>query len=424
MKIINYVFKAKIFFDRYKKIILRPDNKLKKLDKELIDILLISADANKMLKKDNSYIDKYLDAIWILCNENNINAIHLSRPPAQIYGSKTYSNSFSINKKYFLAYILDIIKGVNLEKDKLRLKSHRVKLFKKILIDVNPRAILTINYLAELCLAARDLKIPLVEVLHGKGYTIDPKNWLCRGFDKTIFPTHVISYDEVSSSLIREKLPEVEILQVEDLSFRLYESTLFKTPNNFEPIHYVKKILVTLEWGYAGEKVSLNGYLKDGLLPNGLFDAIKLAGSEIFWTIRLHPVQMAAKKEIYIEQKKYLKNLFLSFKNVKLETSPKSFIYQSLSEADIHLTVSSMSAYEAAQMGKVTLLTGSLGNPEFKDLIASKWAYRINDDSETILKWITEPPKPPMQKFFLSRDSMTAEELIDKLLQLKMSPNK
>jgi hypothetical protein len=377
----------------------------------------MSSDADKTSRVNNVYIDKYLDSLLPLCDKRNINWVHISRPPSKIFGANTFSCAYSINKRYFFAILLDLVNGISLEIDeqRFRSKSHRIKLFKKILLNLNPSVILTIDYLAEICIAAEDLKIPLVEVLHGKGYSLDPKYWLYRGPKRNIHPKYVICYDQITTDLIKLTQPDIELLQVEDLSLRLFHSrSLEKSRQPNLP----KNVLVTLQWGYAGEIESLIGVLKDGVLPNGLLAAINIAGNNVHWTLRLHPVQIAEENSIYVNQKKYLFSLFRSFKNVKLELEHSKFIYESLSASDIHLTVSSMSAYDAAQVGKITLLTDSLRDPEFTDLIEKKWAFRINDDGESIFKWVMNSPTPPQLKYSLNSNSVTAEELINRLLNL------
>jgi hypothetical protein len=301
LTLINNTFR---FLGQYLRVLFIQENQIKKNFKK-IDILFMSSDANKMSKVDKKYADKYLDSLLTLCDEKSVNWVHISRPPSKIFGAKTFSNAYSINKSYFLATLLDLLNRISLERgeQRFRSKSYRVKFFKKILVDLKPRVVLTIGYLTELCIAAEDLKIPLVEVLHGKGYSRDPRYWLCRGPARNIHPPYVVCYDQITADLIKLKLPDVELLQVEDLSLRLFQSSSFDNSSRPKLPKNVRNVLVTLQWGYAGEIESLSGQLRDGLLPNGLLDAINLAGSRVHWTLRLHPVQIAKENNIYTNQK-------------------------------------------------------------------------------------------------------------------------
>lgn len=361
---------------------------------------MFSADENKMQKNHGKYFDKFLDPIGIVCDQNSINWIHVSRPLAKIYGKKSFSNAYEINKEYLLAYFLDSVLKYDAEIDELKYnsKSFRVQLFNRLLIKIKPKAILSINYLPELALAAKNLNIPLIEVLHGKGYTTKPTDWLTHGKNNLIFPSHVASFDSVSSDLIRRELPKINVIDVEDIPFNFYkEQSLSENLVIFKKNRL--RVLVTLQWGFDGEVKSLNGILNDGLLPNGLIGAIKELGDKFDWRIRLHPVQMHESLKLYSKQKRYLKSVFRGMDNVSLELTPEKNIYESLGNVDFHITTGSMTVFEAAQMNVVSLVLNKSLDGAFDEISKSNWLYFAEDSSKEIVNWLLEQPKKPDRSY-------------------------
>jgi hypothetical protein len=357
-----------------------------------VEVIMMSGDANKMIKVEEKYFDKILDFFIIEFDKIGIKWAHLAHPPAKIYGEKTFSNSYTINRSYTLALLFDLVFGIKDEDaHQYKTNSKLVKIYRNFFINSMPKVILTIGSRPEITIAAQSLRIPVIEVLHGKGYTYDPKIWLATGQKRNIFPDYVISYDSTSSKTLRNNSKKLKIIDSFDPFFDYYRKGSLGKLSLFKEKEPTINVLLSLTWGYGGEIEELSGLLSDGILPNGLIDSIEVLSAKVNWTIRMHPVQMSNDKKLYKKQKRYLSKIFLKYPNVKLELEPGNSIYSSLEHQDVHISFDSMSVYEAAQMGMTSyLIAYKLKNDKYADLIDSGYVKLIQDRSMDICKAILD----------------------------------
>ena len=357
-----------------------------------VDVIMMSGDADKMTKVQGKYFDRILDFFAFEFDRVGLQWAHLAHPPAKIYGKKTFSNSYTINRSYIVALLFDLVHGITDQDEQLYKRNSRlVKIYKNFFINSMPKVVLTINARPEILIAAQSLSIPVVEVLHGKGYTSDPKIWLAIGQKRNIFPDYVISYDSTSTKTLERNAKNLKVIESFDPSFEKYSELSLKESSFFEDKKTTIKVLLSLTWGYGGEIEELHGILQDGILPNGLIEAVGILGSTVKWTIRLHPVQMTSGKKLYRKQRKYLSRVFLKYPNVKLESEPGNSIYKSLELHDVHISFDSMSVYEAAQMGKTSyLIAYKINDDKYSDLIDLGYVKLIQDRSIDICNAILD----------------------------------
>jgi hypothetical protein len=154
--------------------------------------------------------------------------------------------------------------------------------------------------------------------------------------------------------------------------------------------------LVTLQWGYAGEDKDFSGIVSNGFFYKEIEFLIKKR-ADYCWHFRLHPSQMRGrefKRAIFFIQNLAKNNLNVTWKN----TSAVPLI--SVANAcDAHLTLSSMSSYEVAAIGKPTMILcpkmredGKYVN-YFNDLLAEGYALKADFDNNLIEKWIDNSSK-------------------------------
>lgn len=357
-----------------------------------VDFLMMSSDADKTTVADNKSIDRFLDPLSEELRRRGYSTAHLARPPASRFGLSTFSEAYSINRAYFWARFLDALSAQRQASDGL---SHVFQLFRRALSRIKPKAIFTVGYLPVVGAVAQSLRIPLIEVLHSRGYLTDPRVWLTGG--NPVLPRGVFSFDEVSSKTLRRAFSnvDVEIFDMEDFAYKFFisDSEKVAVPNFVQRPNF--RVLVTLSWGFAGEDPRLVGKLSDGLLPNGLMDSVRDTRMTHFWTVRMHPVQVSSSGEPYRSQRAYLHRLAEENPNMSVDFGNKFSIYQALEKSNRHLTTMSMAVYEAAQMG-VPSLALSKGIPcedlFFNDLEAEGWVEKGDDCSKTILEWIAKSP--------------------------------
>lgn len=354
-----------------------------------VHFLMMSPDANKVTTYRGKNFDRYLDSLSEELRIRGYKTAHLARPPASIFGATTFSDAHSINLAYLLARLFDAFSGKRGEVDE---GSHVFQLFRRMLIRVKPKALFTAGYLHPLKAAAESLGIPLIEVLHSRGYVDDPRIWLTSGSPQ--LPTGVFSFDSISSTNLRQSFRKagVEIFDIEDFAYNFFVHNSSLVDSESKLSDFEVYVLVTLSWGFAGEDKSRSNILSDGLLPNGLLEAVRLTRLTHSWKVRMHPVQVISPLKLYRRQKKYLERLAKNYPNFSLDLGEERSIYEALTQSSHHITTMSQSVYEASQVGIPSLVLCK-GIPShsryFNDLESEGWLEKGIDDHQVILDWIS-----------------------------------
>ena len=312
-------------------------------------------------------------------------------------GRKGYGNPISVNKQYLLSLV----------KNKLFRSSEPVKhIYIDILRRSGAKLVISLDGPTDLARAARDCGIFHVELLHGMGYR--EVRW---GWDKTethALPQGILSLDYISTntfSSLRHKGVLTKTIP-NPLLRRFTTSRMTQIPLEWQlPLNtnnYTKRILVSLQWGYSGDHREHVEFAS--LLPNGLFydelEALVANNPSIFWYFRLHPVQLRARQ--YSKARKFLRDFVKRYPNSDWEyasTLPFPAIAKACSG---HITMSSMSCYDAASMGLPTiflcptLLKGSLYETWFSDLVEDGYAIKGRPDPLKLQQWLdsTSTMKP------------------------------
>lgn len=381
--------KVQSLFSKVKKINLK--DTIKTI--EVCDVLLFCHDVDRSISLNNQAYSPLLDSMRDDLEKNGLTCITIAHPWSEIIGERGYGNPIAINRSYFLATIMDkFSKGYK--------SNNTLRLYKKIIAKAKAELIITIGCNDDLCEAARSLDVFHAELLHGIGYKPMPWDWDKK--EKIHLPQCIFSLDEVSTQTFSElEKYEIIIKEIAHPFLRRFESKYIDNlpqewlaPNKKDG--YEKEILVSLQWGYApgiDEFEYFEGFLSNGLFYDEIECIIRKTNKKVFWHFRFHPVQ-------YLQIKKY-KKLFdfmdefvKKYENCGWKESTYIPLPSVLSRCSGHITMSSMTAYEAAYLGIPTLaLCPSLkenGVYEefFNDLVIKGYVTKHAPYVDFVLNWL------------------------------------
>lgn len=373
------------------------------------DILFICHDVDRGEIKDGLPYSKLIDSCYEELISKGFKCQQLARPFSKLVNNKAWAKPYSINRNYLLVRIFDsLIKFISFKRSR---NNKIVKFYKRLFNLCEPKFIISIDTNRHICNAARDYGIPIAEILHGFGYQPGEWNWINE--KKINLPSHILSFDEVStkSFSILEKSKDVSVQEFPHPWYKRFsiiqrnelDSEWINRPD-FLPSQK-KCLLISLGWGYDndhGKHTFMKGILRNGLFYEELIHVIQKTKEEIFWCVRRHPVHLHTKR--YKHQLKILNDLINKYENVEWEKSSETSLISLLNHVDAHITMMSMTAYDAALLGVKTLfLCPSLGKNNvneklFNDLVQKGYAIKSYNDEKFILDWAlnvkkTEPLK-------------------------------
>lgn len=249
--------------------------------------------------------------------------------------------------------------------------------------------------------AARISGARSLEVLHGYGYSSVPWGW--DWAPKEALPDVVIAFDAVSANTFGALANKgLQVSLVENLWYRKFRDpdefsrlpAFWRQEQNWIP-KGKKAVLVSMSWGYDGDHGTYTffaGILKNGLFPEELIEAIKLAGDEYYWIFRLHPVQLLGERSG--RYRKILDDLCGKFRNCEWETGTRAPLPLLLRCCHAHISMVSMTAYDAAFMGVrslmlcPTLRPGGANELMFDDLKRRGYVELGSFDANAIVSWV------------------------------------
>ncbi len=163
-----------------------------------------------------------------------------------------------------------------------------------------------------------------------------------------------------------------------------------------DALGYAKHVLVALNWGYSGdhgEFVEFKGVVENGLFPEILEDVIAQTEEEVFWFFRFHPVQLRGKK--YQRLIDYVEAFGEVHKNTEWRWASTMPLPAVLKTCTCSISMSSMSAYDAAYMGVPTLMlcptvrSGAIHQDWFSDLENLGYVKKTVASVGEIRDWLT-----------------------------------
>lgn len=368
----------------------------------LCDVLLFCHDVDRGVSLGNKAYSPLIDSIRDQLEEAGYSCVSIAHPWSKIVSYKGYGDPIAINRSYFLSRIINKIF--------LRFEFNSDRgLYEKIIKKANPKVIITIGCNDDLCEAARNMKVFHAELLHGIGYTPLPWGWDKK--KKKHLPQGILSLDPVSTNTFSElKKHNVLIKEIpHPFLSRFQGSNLDKLPDEWLPdkipSKYKKEILISLQWGYApsiDEFVFFKGFLTNGLFYEELQEVITQTYDTVLWRFRFHPVQYR-QPEKYKKLFDFIEEFVQKNENCDWRESTRLPLPALLMNCSGHITMSSMSNYEAAYMGVPTLALcpslrkGGIYEDFFNDLVVQGYLDKKTVSVDYILEWVSSAQgKPPL----------------------------
>jgi len=336
-----------------------------------IDVLFLCQDVHRHSMKDGRKYSPLIDSLIDYINEKNgkLRIATLAAPFSKDFGQGCYSKVYNANNYVLYGIIKRFIKIGSLELlDSIN--DPLVFEYEKLLKRLNCKIVIGIQPSVELCLAASRVGIKTFDVQHGlisdvNYYNINKR----KKVNQCGWPNFVLCWDKES------------VLRLNKLSNNIVDSIIIGNPSYLEFSNMSAKkeylntvtfksdnkvyFLVTLTYHEYGS-VFDDVYYNDLGIPQNLVQIMR-STPDIFWRIRLHPVQ---RRFHYKKINNLLKNIFQNQQNVDWDFASNANFKDAIDGCLGHLTVSSASALDAAILGIKTLFVGSKETVDY-DIISS-----------------------------------------------------
>jgi hypothetical protein len=325
-----------------------------------IDVLFLCQDVHRHSTKDGKkyspLIDSFIDSVYE--KNRNLKIVTLATPFSRDFGKRCYSEVYNANNYVLYGIIKRFIKTGSFE----LLNSNNdplVSEYEKLLKALKCKIAIGIQPSVELCLAASRVGVKTFDLQHG---LISDVNYYRMSKREKIsqagWPNLVLCWDKES------------VLRLNRFSNSRVDSIVIGNPSYIEHINInpSKKslstanlksdikthILVTLTYHDYGAEFEDIYYTEIGI-PESVVQIMRTT-PDIFWRMRLHPVQ---RRFHFKKIDKILKNIFQNQQNVDWDFASYANFKDAIDGCVGHLTVSSASALDAAILGVKTLFAGS-----------------------------------------------------------------
>jgi hypothetical protein len=379
------------------------------------DVLLCCHDVDRGDTYEGKAYSKLIDSLqYVLC-EKGWSCIQFSYPPSSYVGVRAYGEPVSANRRFLLLKLIGrfkrILNSLQFLNGIISSKSFSLMeaLFEELLITIEPKVVVAIGSPPELCRVAKTKSIPVFELLHGIGYAYIPWGW---DQEEAInLPDGVLSLDIVSTNTF--SLLQSKGIEVKQIPHPFYRRFMCEKEFNKLPVEWKIRpkwiptdkiiILYSIQWGYDGdhgEYKEYKGILKNGIIHEELMKTIEETQSEVYWLLRLHPVQLILPRYKY--QKLLLDDIVKRFSNCDWKRSSELPLPLLLKYVNGHISMASMTAYDAALMGIrslmlcPTLKANGMNSLIMADLRDSEFVQLGDFSAKNIKDWVLNVRKADM----------------------------
>ncbi len=298
-----------------------------------------------------------LEGIRSVVSELGYSTINITHPYAVFQSQEIKGECITINYRSLLIRFMSFLR-ISESRAKFRQKCE-VRLYSILLRKYSPKIIISIQPPAAMCVAAKRLGICVVEAMHGTNISLSDKVFAASMSEPVDeLPNVIISFDDVSHNTLsvlchgrairtlQTRDPWLHLLQCQQVR---REITLHK------PSPERKAILVTLQWGYDGERDSLSSVIPNGILHPELEEVFVMTiNQSVRYLLRLHPIQMNGPG--YRHHRNYIEALCKRYAHLEWEFATNTPLPLVLEGVCGHITMSSSSVGEALVAGVPTLL--------------------------------------------------------------------
>lgn len=364
-------------------------------------VLFSCHDVDRSMVENGLRYSPLLEGIEDIVAELGHDSVRLSHPFSVFRSEAVKGGAITVNYRAMAirlrVFLLRLVAPAKRDATRSKLEQD---LYGSILAALRPALVFSIQPPEALCLAARAHGIKVVEAMHGTNISANDRIIGAHmALPAERLPHTMLTFDPVSqvslSSMCAGK--ETRVCQADDpWLHRLRRLHAADARDEREP-KGVKRVLLTLQWGYDGERDSLSNIIPNGVVHPAIVAAMAATeGRGIEFHIRLHPIQMNAPG--YRHHRRFVETLVRRHPHVSFERATRMPLPILLDEMSAHLTMSSSSVGEAAVAGVPTLLLcptlhrGGAHDGMFRELEADGLATFGRLDADGILKWIDAQP--------------------------------
>ena len=330
-----------------------------------VDYLFICHDVHRHSKVDDKAYAPLLDPIVTELSTFG-RCLTLAAPFSTLYGEQCFGDVRNYNFIVLHAMIKRAIFNRSL---KLLTTEHDplIKAYANMLSMIGPKIIIGIQPSIELCVAAKQHDITVFDMQHGVISDVNYYSLVKRQqFDQVGWPDAVLCWDKVSADRVK-KLSSgyVKSRIIGNPAYHSKYGIRMKSHHRSGKLlneEYTTNILVTLTYQDFDSRISYLRNFRDEFfvgigIPKQLVDLIN-SSPEIFWRLRLHPVQTKFNQQKVHE---FLDRTFVRSENIDWIHFSAVPLSAALSECSGHITVDSAASVDAAQNGVPTLLVSCPG---------------------------------------------------------------
>lgn len=331
---------------------LRFYKRIKKISE--VEILYACHDNSRPILLNGKYYSPLIDSI--ILKLNNYSNISLALPFSKYSDNKTPGNTINLNLYVIIALLKRFITSGSISLKKIN-KDPLIKFYKKLFEKLNLKLIIAIQPSMEICIAARQIGLKVMDVQHGiieiddssSYYSLD-KRLLHKNFG---WPDYILCRNKQSYNKVLKLKNYTKPILIGNLNKFFYENVYY---NNKEKQLFEKKtktILFTFQPMYNDSAFSKNNICEGIIFPKKLHELI--LKNEYNFILKLHPSQIQ-KKNLYKSHINAFDKLFSDCKNVDYKICNKKPLEYSLTKSDLHITFNSASVFDASDYGLKTVL--------------------------------------------------------------------
>ncbi len=372
------------------------------------DILFFCHDVDRSISLYQRAYSPLIDSLRDDLEDRGFNCESVALPWSSLVGDKAHGNPICINRSIiYKNAIFRVLSRIGLYSF-FKIES----VYEKILKKSRAKLVISIGCPDDLCFSARLNKVFHVELLHGIGYTSIPWGWSDK--ETRFLPQGILALDDISNKTFRpldSKGIHVKTIPHPFLN-RFIGNELRKIPKEWLPkknksFSWKKEILISLQWGYAGDHGSFIEY--ENILKNGLFyeeiEQIVKENKDILFRFRFHPVQLKNKK--YKKLIRFMDCFISKYSNTEWKESSLLPYPSIVRNCDGNISMSSMSCYDSAAFGVPSLMLcptiqiGAKYSDWFTDLEIEGYLERKKMGYHILKDWILTVKKktPRFQEY-------------------------
>jgi hypothetical protein len=366
------------------------------------EILFFCHDVDRNIIIDDKHYSTLLDSLREKFEEKGFKCQSIAHPISYLTGEKSTGKPLSINRKFLIAKFFNKIS----RNFKIFSKFNKKSLYEKLIEKSKARIIITIGIDGDLCFAARKKNVFIVELFHFIGLTRVPMRYDWKNEPLENLPQGILSLDEVTTKTFSfltkrgitiKTIPHPFIKNLDNLKNKLFSNVNSDHIKKLE--NYKRKVLISLSWIYASDCIEyphLNNVLENELFYKEMADLVN-SEKDIFWSFRLHPVQLNMPKYKYMIN--FMKKFVSQNTNSDFEYISNIPLYNALLINDCHLTMFSSTCYEASVLGIPSLafcpsiLPGGIDENRYFDLENEGYLKKIHFEKEFVKNWVKNVKK-------------------------------